>query len=71
MYGSKYIEMGQKIRYYRLSLELGQGVLAEQIGITPQYLSKIEHGSARPSMDLVFHIADKLQVQAAQLLEVS
>jgi transcriptional regulator with XRE-family HTH domain len=71
MYGSKYIEMGQKIRYYRLSLELGQGVLAEQIGITPQYLSKIEHGSARPSMDLVFRIADKLQVQAAQLLEVS
>jgi len=71
MYGSKYVEMGQKIRYYRLSLELGQGVLAEQIGITPQYLSKIEHGSARPSMDLVFRIADELQVQAAQLLEVS
>ncbi len=71
MYGSKYVEMGQKIRYYRLSLELGQSVLAEQIGITPQYLSKIEHGSARPSMDLVFRIADELQVQAAQLLEVS
>lgn len=71
MYRSKYVKMGQKIRYYRLSLELGQGVLAEQIGITPQYLSKIEHGSARPSMDLVFRIADELQVQAAQLLEVS
>ncbi len=70
MYGSKYIEMGQKIRYYRLVLELGQGVLAEQIGITPQYLSKIEHGNARPSMDLVFRIADELQVPAAQLLEV-
>ncbi len=70
MYGNKYIEMGQKIRYYRLVLELGQGVLAEQIGITPQYLSKIEHGNARPSMDLVFRIADELQVPAAQLLEV-
>ncbi len=71
MYGTKYIEMGKKIRYYRLLLDLGQGVLAEQIGITPQYLSKIEHGSARPSMDLVFRIADELQVQAAQLLEAS
>ncbi len=71
MYGTKYIEMGKKIRYYRLLLDLGQGVLAAQIGITPQYLSKIEHGSARPSMDLVFRIADELQVQAAQLLEAS
>ncbi len=69
MYGSRYIKMGQRIRYYRLLQELGQGVLAEQIGITPQYLSKIEHGSAHPSMDLVFRIADKLQVQAAKLLE--
>ena len=49
--------------------ELGQGMLAEQIGITPQYLSKIEHGSARPSMDLVFRIADKLQVKVSHLLE--
>ncbi len=69
MYGSRYIKMGQRIRYYRLMQELGQGVLAEQIGITPQYLSKIEHGSAHPSMDLFFRIADKLQVQAAKLLE--
>ena len=61
MYCEKYVEMGRKIRYYRIMQELGQGMLAEQIGITPQYLSKIEHGSARPSMDLVFRIADKLQ----------
>lgn len=30
---------------------------------------KIEHGSARPSMDLVFRIADKLQVKVSHLLE--
>ena len=47
MYCEKYVEMGRKIRYYRIMQELGQGMLAEQIGITPQYLSKIEHGSAR------------------------
>ena len=44
-------------------------MLVEQIGITPQYLSKIEHGSARASMDLVFRIADKLQVKVSNLLE--
>lgn len=69
MYCEKYVEMGRKIRYYRIMQELGQGMLAEQIGITPQYLSKIEHGSARPSMDLVFRIADKLQVKVSHLLE--
>lgn len=69
MYCEKYVEMGKKIRYYRIMQELWQGMLAEQIGITPQYLSKIEHGSARPSMDLVFRIADKLQVDVARLLE--
>ena len=44
MYCEKYVEMGRKIRYYRIMQELGQGMLAEQIGITPQYLSKIGPG---------------------------
>ena len=48
---------GQKNTLLQIMQELGQGMLAEQIGITPQYLSKIEHGSARPSMNLVFRIA--------------
>lgn len=56
MYCEKYVEMGRKIRYYRIMQELG-------------HLSKIEHGSARPSMDLVFRIADKLQVKVSHLLE--
>ena len=46
MYCEKYVEMGRKIRYYRIMQELGQGMLAEQIGITPQYLSK--YGSGIP-----------------------
>lgn len=33
MYCEKYVEMGRKIRYYRIMQELGQGMLAEQIGI--------------------------------------
>lgn len=30
MYCEKYVEMGRKIRYYRIMQELGQGMLAEQ-----------------------------------------
>ena len=60
---------GQKNTLLQNHAGAGQGMLAEQIGITPQYLSKIEHGSARPSMDLVFRIADKLQVKVSHLLE--
>lgn len=45
MYCEKYVEMGRKIRYYRIMQELGQGMLAEQIGITPR---TPEYGSGIP-----------------------
>ncbi len=69
MYCEKYVQLGSKIRYFRTLKALGQTTLAEQIGITPQYLSKIEHGSVHPSLDLIFKIADELQVQVSRLLE--
>lgn len=45
--------------------------LALHIGITPQYLSKLEHGSARPSMDLLFTIANALEIDVIKLLETA
>ena len=60
---------GQKNTLLQNHAGAGAGDARRQIGITPQYLSKIEHGSARPSMDLVFRIADKLQVKVSHLLE--
>ena len=68
MYKERYEALGTAIKFYRVSKNINQGQLAEQIGITPQYLSKIEHGAAKPSMDLLFTIADSLQLPAAKLL---
>ena len=68
MYKEKYEALGNSIKYYRVSKAISQGLLAEKIQITPQYLSKIEHGAAHPSMDLIFRIADELRVDVAELL---
>lgn len=69
MYAEKYQALGRQIRYYRILRGLGQCVLADRAGVTPQYLSKLEHGAAKPSLDLLFALADVLQVTASELLE--
>ena len=68
MYKERYEALGTAIKFYRVSKNISQGELAEKLEITPQYLSKIEHGAAHPSLDLVFKIADSLQVEVFQLL---
>lgn len=68
MYKDKYEALGNAIKYFRVSKNISQGALAAKIEITPQYLSKIEHGAAHPSLDLVFAIADALHVHVAELL---
>ena len=70
MFAERYMLIGAKIRYYRTVANLDQGSFAEKVGITPQYLSKLEHGSARPSLDLLFRIADTLQISAGKLVQV-
>lgn len=69
MFKEKYEKLGKNIRYYRIMRGMGQACLAEKAGITPQYLSKLEHGAAKPSMDLLFKIAQELQVKAEALLK--
>ncbi len=71
MFEERYVQIGAKIRYYRTVKNLDQGSFAEQVGITPQYLSKIEHGSARPSLDLLFRIAESLKIDIAKLVQIS
>ena len=61
--------MGARIRYYRTICNLEQSALAEKLGITPQYMSKLERGTAKPSMDLLFLIAQQLNVDVAELVK--
>lgn len=61
MYRKRYETLGNAIKYHRVSKSISQGALAATLEITPQYLSKIEHGAAHPSLDLIFAIADALR----------
>lgn len=69
MFAVRYMQIGAKIRYYRTINEMDQVEFAEKIGITPQYLSKIERGCAKPSTDLLFNIAEKLGVDIIVIMK--
>lgn len=69
MFAIRYMQIGAKIRYYRTIQKMAQAEFAEKVGITPQYLSKIECGNAKPSTDLLFRIADVLGVEITTIMK--
>lgn len=60
----RYRQIAKKIVYYRNLRELSQEELADKIGISKSYLSKIEAPSSTKaySLDVLFAIADGLDV---------
>lgn len=69
MFATRYVQIGAKIRYYRTIRSMDQTTLAEKLCVTRQYLSKLERGVAKPSMDLLFLIAQVLNVEVEQLIK--
>lgn len=68
MLETKYRMIGAKIKYYRQLKGIDQNELASEVGISPQYLSKIECGKQMPSMEVFLLIADKLNVDPAKII---
>lgn len=70
MFAMRYKKIGAKIVYYRRLRGLKQEQLAEAVGITPQYLSRIENGGYSKSISLMtlMRIADKLGVTMSDLM---
>lgn len=66
----KFIELGYNIAYYRKHAGLTQEQLAERVGISRQHLGAIEAPNlVRPiSLDLLFNIADVLNIPSYKLL---
>jgi transcriptional regulator with XRE-family HTH domain len=62
--------VGEKIRSLRKSAGLSQEVLAERCGIFRTYLSRIESGSANPSLVVLVTLAKALDVEPHVLLLV-
>ncbi len=60
-------ELGKKIQELRKSKRITQDVLAEQIGIDPKNVSKIENGNHFPSAETLTAIAKALDVDIYEL----
>lgn len=63
-----YDNIGCRIATRRKLLGIRQKSLAEKIGISNNYLSSIEHGSEKPSLDIFVKLCNALQVTPDYLL---
>lgn len=61
----RYRQIAKKIVHYRIKKGLSQDELADKIGISKSYLSKIEAPNSTKafSLDVLFAIADGLDVE--------
>ncbi len=66
--GDIYRKIGLKISYYRKLKNLEQKELAYNVGISAQYLSRIECGQKIPSIPVLVRIAEKLGIDIALLI---
>lgn len=71
MFALRYKKIAAKIVFYRKLKSMTQEKLADEVGITPQYLSRIENGgySKNVSLSTLMKIAGVLDVTMSQLME--
>ena len=63
------VQMGQAIRRLREKERLSQEKLGLMTGISRQYLIKIEHGVANPTVELLYRIACGLGTKMTCILD--
>jgi transcriptional regulator with XRE-family HTH domain len=62
------VAMGNAARQARRALQLTQQQVAEQIGVSVEFYSRIERGLAHPSLEVFLRMLDALGVSADTLL---
>ena len=67
MAGVKVSSLGEYLREQRRSAELSLRQLAEQAGVSNPYLSQIERGLRKPSVEVLQQIAKALRISAEVL----
>jgi transcriptional regulator with XRE-family HTH domain len=65
----KYKALGLNVSYYRRKRELTQEQLAELLSIERNHVSNVELARAGVSLDVIFHMADVLEVPVHKLFE--
>jgi len=59
--------VGKRIKIVRQRHGLTQDQLAEQVGVSPKYISGIERGVENPTMDILLRVAKMLRVEPYDL----
>lgn len=65
----KYEQLGLNIAYYRRKRKYTQGQLAEKVGVDRTHMGNIEQARSGASLDVVFRLADALEVPVSRLFE--
>ena len=63
-----YQTIGRRLQDGRKAQKLTQEALAEQVGITAVYLSKVENGRVRPTLELLDSLCDTMGLNLSMLL---
>ena len=61
------IRLGRQIKRLRKKRSLTQEQLAELVRVTPKYIQYLEKGKYRPSLKLLYRLAQKLGVKTGDL----
>lgn len=61
------MNIGTNLKILRIARDISQKELAEQVGITHNYLSMIENNSKTPSLTLLEKIAKNLNTTLARI----
>lgn len=63
------VEIGQRIRSYRLQSGLNQEELAEKCGLHPTYIGQVERGEKNATIESISKIANGLSLSLSELFE--
>ncbi len=62
-------QMGKTIRKLRIAKKLSQAELADRVGLSREYINKIEAGRYDPPLSTINALAKALRVDVAKLLK--
>ena len=62
-------KFGALVRATRKARKLRVSVVAEQVGIDPKHLGRIERGEKNPSFELIFKLSEVMSVSPAAFFE--
>lgn len=61
--------LGPKIKYYREQKGYTQEQLADKLGITKGYISRVENNKERPNLEFLANVADALGVHVKDFFD--